>query len=95
MSIMRRARALGLRIEIVDLGASNALFSEYDARVSAIRVSERHLRSLCGRARRRFLVEAVAHELYHHLEYAGEVERLGAHAQREAAAESFAREAVS
>jgi len=92
---MRRARALGLRIEIADLGASNALFSEYDARARAIRVSESHLRGLHGRARRRFLVEAVAHELYHHLEYAGEVERLHTRAQREAAAERYARAAVS
>jgi hypothetical protein len=95
VSTVRRARALGLRIEIVDLGASNALFSEYDARAGAIRVSGRHLHGLRGRARRRFLVEAVAHELYHHLEYAGEVERLRTRAQRDAAAERCARAAVS
>ncbi len=90
---MRSARQRGLRIEVADLGAwgEAVLHAEYDPRARAIRVNVRSLRALHGAQRRRFFVEAVAHELYHHLERVGEVARLPTRAQRERAACSFAR----
>jgi len=97
MSVVRRARALGLRIEVADLGdwSSRAPLAEYDAAARVVRVSERRLREMSGAARRRFLVEAIAHELYHHLECIGEVARIRDRARREEAARRFAREAIS
>jgi hypothetical protein len=95
MSVVRRARGLGAHIEIADFGAWSGLYAEYDGRAGVIRVSARHLRALRGARRRRFFVRAVAHELYHHLERLGRVPRLRSRAQREAAAERFARSAIA
>ncbi len=95
-SFMRIVREYGLRVEVAELGAwgSSALHAEYDARARTIRVNARSLRALHGARRRRFFVEAVAHELYHHLEHVGAVVRLPTHAQRECAARTFALRAL-
>lgn len=95
MNLSRRARQLGVRIHVADLGDWDGLGAEYDARARVIRVSARRMRELRAKARRRFFVRAVAHELYHHLECVGVIARLPTHAQREAAADEFASAAVA
>ena len=97
MSISRRVRRHGLRVEIAELGAwgSSELLAEYDGREGVIRVSALRMRSLRNRERRRFFLTAVAHELYHHLERIGEVEPQRTRAAREEAARAFARGALS
>lgn len=94
MSVARRVRACGVRVEAADLGAWGGVLAEYDARARTIRVSAGHLRSLAPRARRRWLMHAVAHELYHHLERIGEAPQRESYARRERAAERFARALV-
>lgn len=95
MSLVRRARQLGLRIEIVELGTWGGVHAEYDAHGRVIRVHAGRMRELHGGQRRRFFVRAIAHELYHHLEAIGAIERLRTYAQREAAADDFARAAAA
>jgi len=95
----RAAAAAGIAVELADLGAwAGRLISEYDAPARTIRVNERALaayRRTCGEldpcAVRAFIDFAVAHELYHHREAAGEVERRTPRAARETAADEFAR----
>ncbi|HUY40987.1 MAG TPA: hypothetical protein VMV82_05410 [Candidatus Dormibacteraeota bacterium] len=97
MTVVRAARRhYGLRIEIVDLGAwaERGLNAEYDGRGPTIRVNARRMDALHGSARRRFFVRAVAHELYHHLEAIGAVARMRPRAERECAADAFARALV-
>lgn len=98
----RAAAQAGLAVELADLGAWNdRLISEYDPARRTIRVNERALeayRRVCGEldccAVRTFIELAVAHELYHHREAGGEVERLPTRAGREAAADAYARVCV-
>ncbi len=98
-----RAQQVGIRIELADLGAWDgaALIAEYDHLARVIRINERALaafRQACGDLDscdvRRFIEHAVAHELYHHGEAIGEIERLPTRAAREAAATAFARAQV-
>ncbi len=95
MSVMQAVRQHGLRVEVADLGTwgASALHAEYDPRARTIRVNVHSLRALFGAKRRRFFVEAVAHELYHHLERVGVVAHLPSYAERERAARAFARRA--
>jgi hypothetical protein len=97
------AAAYGLAVEVADLGVwePTRLVAEYDARGRAIRVNAHALeayRRACGRLDssgvRAFIERAVAHELYHHREAAGEIARLPTPAQRERAAEDYARAQV-
>lgn len=92
MSVVRDARALGARIEVADFGvwSGAALLAEYDARSRTIRINRRSLQALCVKSRRRFLVRAIAHELYHHLEALGAVECASTRRERERNAERFA-----
>jgi hypothetical protein len=96
MSLARQARALGARIEVAHLGpcCAPALLAEYDARCRTIRLNAAVMARLRGRERRRFVVRAIAHELYHHLEAIGAVRMQSTRAQREASAERFARRAA-
>jgi hypothetical protein len=98
------AASYGLSVELADLGAGTgaALISEYDPDARAIRVNERALdayRRRCGELSscdvRTFIDLAVAHEIYHHRETTGEVPRVSGRAQREAAADAFARAQVA
>ncbi len=98
------AAALGLRIELADLGSWDGatLISEYDPRERAIRINERALdayRRACGELSscdvRAFIDLAVAHELYHHGEAQGDVPRAATPAAREAAADVYARSRVA
>jgi hypothetical protein len=98
-----QAAAYGLAVELADLGAASAgVVAEYDPAARVIRINERALaayRRHCGElsscAVRTFIDVAVAHELYHHREAAGEIPRLPTRAGRERAADAYAREAVS
>ncbi len=93
------AAAYGLTVEVLDLGAGTTrLISEYDPGARTIRINERALtsyreargeRSSCDV--RTFIDLAIAHELYHHREAAGEVAKVAPPARREAAADAFAR----
>lgn len=97
------AAAAGLAIEVTDLGdwRNTRLISEYDARARTIRINQRALDAY-GRERgvpsadgvQRFIDLAVAHELYHHGEAAGTIERAATREQREADADTWARARV-
>jgi hypothetical protein len=98
------AAAYGLAVELADLGGwgETTLIAEYDARARAIRINSRALetyRRRCGRLSprdvREFIDFAVAHELFHHREAIGEEPRRGSYAEREAAADAFARAIVA
>jgi hypothetical protein len=100
----RHAAAAGLRIESSDLGdwSTFGLIAEYDGPQRTIRINIRAIdayRQSCGALSscdvRTFIDFAVAHELYHHCEAAGEVARLASRAEREAAADAFARSRVA
>ncbi len=83
----------GVEVRYEDLGAwgDARLYSEYDPQGPIIRVNSRILTRLPEDERERFAARAVAHELYHHREHCGEIVRIPARAQREAAADHFAR----
>ena len=87
------ARRYGLTIRFADLGdwTRCELRSEYDARRREIRLNRRVAAALQGERLRRFVEFAIAHELYHHREWIGEVPRLHRASRREAAADAFAR----
>jgi hypothetical protein len=97
------AAAYGIAVKIADLGtwAGLRLISEYDPRARAIRINARALDEyrrvrvgLTSDDVRAFIDLAVAHELYHHREACGELPRLATRAQREAAADGYARASV-
>jgi hypothetical protein len=87
-----RVREYGLAIVVEDLGDwdRDELRSEYDPHGPTIRINARVLRALATGARAEFIERAVAHELYHHRERIGEVERLTDRTARERAADAFA-----
>lgn len=83
-----RARALGVAIELADLGdwGTATLVAEYDPAGPLVRINARALPAGPAAAVRAHVDRAVAHELYHHAEAAGTVPRLATHALREGAA---------
>lgn len=98
------AARYGIVIEIADLGDWGAatLISEYDPRIPAIRINAAALeryRASCGELDsdevESFIDLAVAHELYHHREATGKIRRLTSRAQREEAADAYARANVA
>ena len=88
------AREAGVRIEFADLGdwGIDELRSEYDPGGPTIRVNTRILESLPENEIGEFIAFAVGHELYHHREARGEVERIADRQKRETAANNFARD---
>ena len=91
------AAAYGVRVELVPLGdwGSVRLLAEYDPGGPTIRVNVRTLPPASRPDARRDAVDrAIAHELYHHREAIGEVERIVARAAREAAADAFAERTI-
>jgi hypothetical protein len=97
------AARCGIAVEFADLGdwGQSTLIAEYDPCVPAIRINPRAIeryrraRPALTRGDVRALVDlTIAHELYHHWETTGEVARLATRAQREAAADAFARSSV-
>ncbi len=98
MSAMRAlARRYGLKVRLSDLGdwTTCELRSEYDARLHEIRLNRRVAARLRGEELRAFIEQAVAHELYHHREAIGEISTLPTRAQRETAANLYARDVVA
>lgn len=87
------ARRYGIEVQFADLGdwATCELRSEYDPRGPVIRINTRVIATLNGARVDGFVAFAVAHELYHHRERLGEVPVLRGRAQRETAADAFAR----
>lgn len=92
-----RAREYGLRVEYADLGdwGVDELRSEYDPAAGVIRINARVIEGLAPGEIGDFICFAVAHELYHHRERIGEIERLPDRAARETAANAFARELLA
>lgn len=91
------AAAYGVRIEFADLGdwGTATLVAEYDPHGPAIRLNLRALRAGSERDTRRAIDYAIAHELYHHREAAGEIVRLREHRARERAADTFAESVIA
>jgi hypothetical protein len=79
------ARQHGVAIELADLGdwGSATLVSEYDPDGPVIRINTRVLPAGSSCAVREHIDAAIAHELYHHREAAGTIERLRSRAARE------------
>jgi hypothetical protein len=86
------AAAYGVAIEVIDLGSWGAatLVAEYDPHGPTIRVNARAVARGCSDETRIAIDRAIAHELYHHREALGEVERLAARDVREQAADAYA-----
>jgi len=82
------ARRYGVAIELADLGAwgASTLVAEYDPEGPVIRINTRALPTGSTCRVRAHIDAAIAHELYHHAEAAGEIARLGRRAARERAA---------
>ena len=91
------ARTYGVRIEFADLGewGMDELRSEYDAKGPVIRINARVLETLTPHEMGEFLSFCIGHELYHHREHIHEVERLADRADREAAANDYARSLIA
>jgi hypothetical protein len=87
------ARAFGVRVVLSDLGdwGSARLRSEYDPRDCVIRINTREARRLDEDDLAEFVALAIGHELYHHREHIGEIVVLPDRAQREIAADRYAR----
>jgi len=85
------ARACGLAIELADLGEWGAatLVSEYDPAGPVIRINTRAIPAGSSCDVRAHIDRAVAHELYHHREAIGEIERLPGGKARERAADEY------
>jgi len=79
-------------IVFADLGdwGGIELRSEYDPAGPTIRINARLAESVPAEELDEFVSLCVGHELYHHLEHIGEIERVADKAQREKAADAFA-----
>ncbi|HEY2473525.1 MAG TPA: hypothetical protein VGI19_01870 [Candidatus Cybelea sp.] len=86
MTAQELAREYGVSVRFVNLGdwGVHELRSEYNPLPPEILVHER--------LAPQFVAHAIGHELYHHREAIGEVPVLSTRAQREAAADAYARE---
>lgn len=91
------AAAYGVRVEIAELGdwGGANLVAEYDPAGPVIRINERALPRGSSCDVREAIDRAIAHELYHHREAIGEVARIAGRAERERAADAFARSLLS
>lgn len=92
------ARAYGVAIAFADLGdwgPAAQLRSEYDPQGPTIRINTRMIETLATDELGEFLTLAVGHELYHHREHRGEIEKLADRQTRERSADAFARELLA
>ena len=82
------ARERGIAIELADLGEWGAatLVSEYDPAGPVIRINSRAIPAGSACDVREHIDRAVTHELYHHAEATGAIERLSGRKARERAA---------
>ena len=80
-------------ISFEDLGACREfeLRSEFDPTGPAIRINTRILNKMEALEAQQFVTHAIAHELYHFLEYCGRVQRSTKRSVSERRAEEFAR----
>lgn len=87
------AREYGIQIAYADLGdwGVDELRSEYDPAGPTIRINMRILEELPIEEVGEFVSFAVGHELYHHREARGEIEKIPEPKRREIAANDFAR----
>jgi hypothetical protein len=90
---LKLAREYGVDVQFADLGdwGVDELRSEYDPSGPAIRINIRVAEQLSAVELGEFVVFAVGHELYHHRENIGEIERLPERKDREIAANVFSR----
>jgi hypothetical protein len=88
------AHYYGVAISFADLGewGVDELRSEYDPSGPSIRINVRSVENMAPPEAGEFITLAVGHELYHHREHIGEIERLESRADREKAANEFAHE---
>jgi hypothetical protein len=91
------ARDYGIAVSFADLGdwGVDELRSEYDPKGPAIRINVRIAETLPVAELGEFIAFCVGHELYHHREVIGEIERLPERKDREIAANEFARALLS
>jgi len=89
---LRIAREYGVSVVFADLGdwGVDELRSEYDPKGPVIRINSRIAERLGPAELGEFVGFCVGHELYHHREAIGEVERLPQRKDREVAANEFA-----
>jgi hypothetical protein len=95
--VFELARRYGVRIEYADLGVwgEAELRSEYDPQGPVIRLNTRIIEKLPSKTVEAFIAFAIAHELYHHREYCGEVPYHCERAARERAANRFAQDLLA
>lgn len=88
------ARYYGISISFADLGewGVDELRSEYDPDGPSVRINARSIENMNPGEAGEFVTLAVGHEIYHHREHIGEIERLASRVDREKAANEFARE---
>jgi hypothetical protein len=90
---LKLAREYGVEVAFADLGdwGVDELRSEYDPKGPTIRINSRVAEQMTPAELGEFVVISVGHELYHHREAIGEIERLHERRDRELAANDFAR----
>jgi len=90
---LKLAREYGVDIRFADLGdwGVDELRSEYDPSVPAIRINIRVAEQMTADELGEFVAFAVGHELYHHREAIGEIEKFPERKDRETAANAFSR----
>jgi hypothetical protein len=93
MNVFASARAYGVTICFADLGdwGDDELRSEYDPHGPTIRLNLRVAQTLAPDKLGTYVVQAIAHELYHHREHLGEIAVIADRIARERAADDFAR----
>lgn len=91
------AKRYRIDVEYADLGewGADELRSEYDPEGPVIRVNKRVIENLPVGEIGEFIAFSIAHELYHHREHVGDVQRLPDRASREAAANAYARKLLA
>ncbi len=92
-SALKLAREYGVDILFADLGdwGIDELRSEYDPSGPAIRINTRVAEQMTAAELGEFVAFSVGHELYHHREHIGEVDKLPERKDRETAANAFSR----
>ena len=90
---LKLAREYGVDIGFADLGdwGIDELRSEYDPKGPAIRINIRVAEQMGADELGEFVAFSVGHELYHHREAIGEIEKLRERKDREIAANAFSR----
>jgi hypothetical protein len=96
-AVFATAAQYGIDVEYSDLGdwGVDELRSEYDPGGPVIRVNKRVIEHLPIEEIGDFIAFSVGHELYHHREHCGDVEKLASRAARESAANDFARKLLA